>query len=311
MGDVKRNDRQIVRIDDNDIDLLWTALRKADRFLTAEDNVALGGIGISLTEYAALMGLSGQQGRSAADMARCLSVSSQAAHNIVTKLERRGLVRRDPDEYSDVILVNRLTKKGNYLFCRADAALDLLEATRSRRIGEPVHGDLLNALEPAVMFGERTEGGIDSTDEKNRLVLASHLGSAVRNIQRQMMYAATDALRRTGTGLAISQALVLGHMVRGHELPVQKVADELGMPQQTVSYAMAALAGQKLVEGRTAPRHQRLKIYKLTDRGGSAARVCSCAVTDSIRSIVEQLDGPLDKITHALTKVTAVDGRAD
>jgi DNA-binding MarR family transcriptional regulator len=59
---------------------------------------ALSAHGISVAQYAALMLLAEQPGMSAAHLARCMASARQSTNELLTGLERAGLVDRRPHE---------------------------------------------------------------------------------------------------------------------------------------------------------------------------------------------------------------------
>lgn len=296
----------MTRADDKDAGeqrLLWPAIRRAERILTAQDLEALQSAGIGLTEYAALMGLDGGSGRSSADMARCLSVSAQTAHTVVVQLEEGGFVERNPDAFSDRILVNCLTPQGRKLFSEASTALDQLEQDRIRAIGKDDHAFLIKALDPAVRFGEENQREAPS-DEAHREFLAGHLGTAIRNVHKQASWLVIDAMKASGTGLTLSQALVLEALCRKQELPIQRAATLLCIPQQTVSHAMHKLEQSGYVNKRIAPGHKSLKLYAPSTNGTAIHAGHAGAIAESVQTVIDTIDAPMPAFVARLEDAT-------
>jgi DNA-binding MarR family transcriptional regulator len=82
---------------------------------------------LTTLQYTALSVLSHHPGMSAAQLARRSFVSSQAANEMVSALERKGLVERGVDETNRRALKVFLTDTGADVLARCDAHVDQLE----------------------------------------------------------------------------------------------------------------------------------------------------------------------------------------
>lgn len=85
-------------------------------------------LGLTAVQYTALSVLSHHPGMSSAQLARRSFISPQAAHELVSVLERRGLIRRRPEEAGGRTLWTYLTAKGQRTLATCDAHVDGLEA---------------------------------------------------------------------------------------------------------------------------------------------------------------------------------------
>jgi DNA-binding MarR family transcriptional regulator len=83
---------------------------------------------LTTLQYTALSVLSHHPGMSAAQLARRSFVSSQAANEMVSALERKGLVERGVDETNRRALKVFLTDRGADVLARCDGHVDQLEA---------------------------------------------------------------------------------------------------------------------------------------------------------------------------------------
>ena len=83
---------------------------------------------LTTLQYTALSVLAHNPGMSAAQLARRSFVSAQAANEMVTALERKGLVERGVDENNRRALKVFLTDKGAEVLARCDEHVDDLEA---------------------------------------------------------------------------------------------------------------------------------------------------------------------------------------
>jgi DNA-binding MarR family transcriptional regulator len=82
---------------------------------------------LTTLQYTALSVLARHPGMSAAQLARRSFVSSQAANEMVSALERKGLVERGVDETNRRALKVFLTREGADVLDRCDAHVDQLE----------------------------------------------------------------------------------------------------------------------------------------------------------------------------------------
>jgi len=99
-----------------------------ERKVRSELELALGPLGVSVSEYTALSVLHEGRELSSAQLARRTFVSAQAMHPIVTELVSRKLLsRRINPEHARIQLV-RLTPLGQRLLLRCDAACQRAEA---------------------------------------------------------------------------------------------------------------------------------------------------------------------------------------
>lgn len=83
-------------------------------------------LGLTAFQYTALSVLSGHPGMSAAQLARRSFVSSQAANEMVTALEKRGLIRRRAEGGRALFIY--LTPTGERTLAVCDDQVDDLEA---------------------------------------------------------------------------------------------------------------------------------------------------------------------------------------
>ncbi|MFC4957971.1 MarR family winged helix-turn-helix transcriptional regulator [Streptomyces mauvecolor] len=105
-------------------------IKRAEQELIAAKSAAVKAAGLTVPQYAALFGLSGAPGISAAALARACLVTPQAMNVVLKNLEERGLVERTPHPWHRNVLETRLTEKG----CTALATADERAVAIERRI---------------------------------------------------------------------------------------------------------------------------------------------------------------------------------
>lgn len=100
---------------------------RLERRIRAHLDEALARHGVTTTEYMALSELRLRDGPSSAQLARIAFVTPQAMNLVIRDLERRGLVRRQPDPRGGRVLRVALTRSGSAALRRCDRALDGIE----------------------------------------------------------------------------------------------------------------------------------------------------------------------------------------
>jgi DNA-binding MarR family transcriptional regulator len=101
---------------------------RVERRLRARLDEAVRAHGITTTEYVTLSVLRERDGMSSTELARWAFVTPQAMNLVVSALEKRGLVRRQPDPAHGRVLRTSVTARGLTALERCDASLDVIEA---------------------------------------------------------------------------------------------------------------------------------------------------------------------------------------
>lgn len=91
-------------------------------------DVIAGEFGVTALQYTALSVLARHPGLSATQMARRSFVSAQAGNEMVTILERKGLITRTPDAKNRHIRRIGLTALGYTVLSQCDVKIDEMEA---------------------------------------------------------------------------------------------------------------------------------------------------------------------------------------
>jgi DNA-binding MarR family transcriptional regulator len=85
-------------------------------------------LGVTVPEYTALSVLRRGDGLSNAQLSRRVLVTPQSAIKVMTTLERKGLIEREPDPDHGRILRARITDKGHSVLKACDRVADRMEA---------------------------------------------------------------------------------------------------------------------------------------------------------------------------------------
>jgi DNA-binding MarR family transcriptional regulator len=136
---------------------LQILLRDAHAAVDAEVRAAVTRAGYSELNpghYIVLRNL-GENGARPSELAADAGVSRQAITKVVIDLERRGVVRRDPDPADGRGVIVRYTDRGLEGLALARRRMAALEVDFAARIGASLWGDVRAALE--TLFGDPPE----------------------------------------------------------------------------------------------------------------------------------------------------------
>jgi DNA-binding MarR family transcriptional regulator len=127
----------------------------------AEMDRIVSDFGVTALQYTALSVLARHPGMSGAQLARRSFVSAQAGSEMISALERKGLITRAPDESNRRILRVTLTAAGERLLADCDERMDRLEARMLSRLEPddlPVFRRILSSCVLAITDGGRRSG---------------------------------------------------------------------------------------------------------------------------------------------------------
>jgi DNA-binding MarR family transcriptional regulator len=100
---------------------------RVERRLRTRIDDAVRAHGVSTTEYVTLSVLRRHDGMSCAQLARWAFVTPQAMNQVVSALEKRGLVRRQPDPRHGRVLRTSVTPDGLDVLEQCDHSMDTIE----------------------------------------------------------------------------------------------------------------------------------------------------------------------------------------
>jgi DNA-binding MarR family transcriptional regulator len=100
---------------------------RLDRALRREIDEAVRPHDLTLARYTALSVIAHRDGLSNAQLARRSYITPQSMSQVITALERDGLIVREPDRSHGRILRARLTAKGRRVLTVSDKAVDAQE----------------------------------------------------------------------------------------------------------------------------------------------------------------------------------------
>jgi DNA-binding MarR family transcriptional regulator len=121
---------------------------RVDRGVRGELADRLRGYGLTVPEYTTLSVLRARPGLSNAQLARRSLITPQSMNQVVSALERRGLIEREPDPGHQRILRTTLTRAGEKLLDGLAGVVTSLE--------DEIMADLTPAQRDALMDGLRS-----------------------------------------------------------------------------------------------------------------------------------------------------------
>jgi DNA-binding MarR family transcriptional regulator len=140
-------------------------IARLERAVRREIGRLVGPKGLSVAQYTTLSILRSRSGLSNAQLARRLWVTPQSMNEVISALERAGLIERVPDTGNRRILRTALTQTGRATLASCDADILAMEEQMLGDIGPDMHEQLVTALEGCVrrisaVSDERRANGI-------------------------------------------------------------------------------------------------------------------------------------------------------
>lgn len=110
-------------------------IKRVEQELTSTKHAALRPLKVNVPQYTVLRALQLEPGLSGAALARRSMVTPQTMSSVLSNLEGRGLVERQPHPIHQHILEARLTRAGHTLVRRADEVVQEIEDLLTSRLG--------------------------------------------------------------------------------------------------------------------------------------------------------------------------------
>lgn len=122
------------------------AVGALDRSLRRNLGSILRPFGMTVAEYTALSLISRGGGYSNAQLARRSFVSPQAMHEMISSLEKRGLLERAPSESHGSMRHTHLTRQGRDWLDRCNGAVDEMEEAMLRGVSPQRRAEVITLL---------------------------------------------------------------------------------------------------------------------------------------------------------------------
>jgi len=106
---------------------LCTRIRRAEQALMAHHEALLRTYGLTMTQYTVLLALSRDDGMSGAQLARACGVTQQSMATVLTGMQAKGLIERQPSPVHAKVMIATLTDAGQGLLDGAYQEVNVLE----------------------------------------------------------------------------------------------------------------------------------------------------------------------------------------
>jgi len=137
-----------------------TRIRRAEQALMAHHEAVLRGYGLTMIQYTVLLALSREDGMSGAQLARACGVTQQSMATVLTGMQNKGLVDRQPSPVHAKVMITTLTDAGNDLLDHAYQQVIVLERALTDRFTPDERELFCEFLDRATAtLVEQTRGG--------------------------------------------------------------------------------------------------------------------------------------------------------
>jgi DNA-binding MarR family transcriptional regulator len=116
-----------------------TRIRRAEQALMAHHEAVLRGYGLTMTQYTVLLTLSREDGMSGAQLARACGVTQQSMATVLTGMQHKGLIDRQPSPVHAKVMIATLTDAGRDLLDHAYQQVIVLERALTDRFTPDEH----------------------------------------------------------------------------------------------------------------------------------------------------------------------------
>ena len=128
---------------------LCTRIRRAEQALMGHHEAVLRGYGLTMTQYTVLLAISREGGMSGAQLARSAGVTQQTMATVLTGLEAKRLITRQPSPVHAKVLIAALTQQGQQVLNHAYQEVNTLERAFADTFAPGEHAALCDLLERA------------------------------------------------------------------------------------------------------------------------------------------------------------------
>jgi MarR family transcriptional regulator, organic hydroperoxide resistance regulator len=128
---------------------LCTRIRRAEQALMSHHEAVLRGYGLTMTQYTVLLAISREGGMSGAQLARSAGVTQQTMATVLTGLEAKQLITRQPSPVHAKVLIATLTQQGQQVLDHAYQEVNTLERAFADTFTRGEHAALCDLLERA------------------------------------------------------------------------------------------------------------------------------------------------------------------
>ncbi|MFI0448231.1 MarR family winged helix-turn-helix transcriptional regulator [Actinomadura sp. 6N118] len=128
---------------------LCTRIRRTEQALMGHHEAVLRGYGLTMTQYTVLLALSREGGMSGAQLARACGVTQQTMATVLTGLQNKGLIGRQPSPVHAKVMIATPTEQGRQLLDHAYQEVIVLERALTDAFTPAEHAAFCELLERA------------------------------------------------------------------------------------------------------------------------------------------------------------------
>lgn len=128
---------------------LCTRIRRTEQALMGHHEAALRGHGLTMTQYTVLLLLAREGGMSGAQLARACGVTQQSMATVLTGLQNKNLITREPSPVHAKVLIATPTEAGRELLDHAYSEVIVLERALTDAFTPAEHASFCEMLERA------------------------------------------------------------------------------------------------------------------------------------------------------------------
>jgi MarR family transcriptional regulator, organic hydroperoxide resistance regulator len=132
-----------------DEEYLCTRIRRAEQALMGHHEAVLRGYGLTMTQYTVLLAISREGGMSGAQLARAAGVTQQTMAAVLSGLEGKQMITRQPSPVHAKVMMAELTRQGRDVLNRAYQEVNALERAFAGTFTTAEHSALCSLLERA------------------------------------------------------------------------------------------------------------------------------------------------------------------
>jgi DNA-binding MarR family transcriptional regulator len=128
---------------------LCTRIRRTEQALMAHHEAVLRGYGLTMTQYTVLLVLRREGGRSGAQLARACGVTQQTMATVLTGLQNKDLIAREPSPVHAKVQIATLTGQGRQVLDGAYEEVIVLERALTEAFTPAEHSAFIDLLDRA------------------------------------------------------------------------------------------------------------------------------------------------------------------
>ncbi|MFF5205820.1 MarR family winged helix-turn-helix transcriptional regulator [Streptosporangium sp. NPDC000396] len=128
---------------------LCTRIRRAEQALMAHHEAVLRTYGLTMTQYTVLLALSRDEGMSGAQLARACGVTQQSMATVLTGMQTKGLIDRQPSSVHAKVMIATLADAGQRLLEEAYQEVNVLEKALIDKFTPAEHRQFCDLLDRA------------------------------------------------------------------------------------------------------------------------------------------------------------------